>query len=51
MDLKQALDEKMLDSRVRDRLIAEGKLKEEEVKKYLDSLADDSDNLETSKLD
>ncbi len=44
MKLRLALEEKLLDVRVRDRLIAEGKITKEEVKKYLDSLADEAKN-------
>lgn len=44
MKLRLALEEKLLDVRVRDRLIAEGKITKEEVKKYLDGLADESNN-------
>ena len=47
MELKMALDEKMMDSRLRDRLIAEGKLKKEEVEKILKNLPDDATNLTT----
>lgn len=51
MQIKEALDEKLLDSRLRDRLLAEGKLSEEQLKKYLQSLEDDSNKLKTTKLD
>lgn len=44
MKLRLALEEKLMDVRVRDRLIAEGKITKEEVKKYLDSLADEVKN-------
>lgn len=44
MKLRIALEEKLVDVRVRDRLVAEGKLTKEELKKYLDSLPDDSQN-------
>jgi polyhydroxyalkanoate synthesis regulator phasin len=44
MKLRLALEEKLLDVRVRDRLIAEGKITKEEVKKYLDSLTDEAKN-------
>lgn len=56
MKLRLALEEKLLDVRVRDRLLAEGKITKEEVKKYLDSLSDDTktaiplDSEEASKL-
>lgn len=46
MKLKMALDEKLLDLRLRDRLIAEGKLTKAELDKYLASLNDDSANSE-----
>ncbi|MBA2403787.1 MAG: hypothetical protein H0V66_03370 [Bdellovibrionales bacterium] len=42
MKLRLALEEKLMDARLRDRLLAEGKISKEEVKKYLDSLVDDS---------
>ncbi len=42
MKLRLALEEKLLDVRVRDRLLAENKITKEEVKKYLDSLSDDA---------
>ncbi len=44
MKLRLALAEKLVDVRVRDRLVAEGKLSKEELKKYLDSLPDDGKN-------
>jgi polyhydroxyalkanoate synthesis regulator phasin len=44
MKLRLALEEKLLDVRLRDRLLAEGKITKEEVKKYLDRLADESKN-------
>jgi polyhydroxyalkanoate synthesis regulator phasin len=44
MKLRLALEEKLMDARLRDRLLAEGKISKEEVKKYLDSLADESKN-------
>ncbi len=44
MKLRLALEEKLLDVRVRDRLIAEGKITKEEVQKYLNSLADEANN-------
>lgn len=42
MKLRLALEEKLMDARVRDRLLAEGKISKEELKKYLDSLPDDA---------
>jgi len=44
MKLRLALEEKLLDVRVRDRLLAENKISKEEVKKYLDTLADETKN-------
>lgn len=44
MRLSRALEEKMMDVRLRDKLVAEGKLTKEEVKKYLDGIADDTKN-------
>ena len=44
MKLRLALEEKLLDVRVRDRLLAEGKISKEELKKYLDNLSDESKN-------
>lgn len=44
MKLRLALEEKLMDVRVRDRLMAEGKITKEEVKKYLDSLNDETTN-------
>ena len=44
MKLRLALEEKLLDVRVRDRLLAEGKITKEEMKKYIDTLADDAKN-------
>jgi polyhydroxyalkanoate synthesis regulator phasin len=44
MKLRLALEEKLLDVRVRDRLVAEGKISKEELKKYFDNLSDDTKN-------
>lgn len=44
MKLRIALEEKLMDVRVRDRLVAEGKITKEELKKYLDTLADETKN-------
>lgn len=44
MKLRLALEEKLLDIRVRDRLLAEGKITKEEMKKYIDTLPDDAKN-------
>jgi polyhydroxyalkanoate synthesis regulator phasin len=44
MKLRLALEEKLMDVRVRDRLVAEGKIPKDELKKYLDSLEDDTKN-------
>lgn len=45
MRLRRALQEKLLDVRLRDKLIAEGKISNEEVEKYLKDLPDDQDNM------
>ncbi len=44
MRLSRALQEKLMDVRLRDKLIAEGKVTKEEVKKYLDGMPDDTKN-------
>ncbi len=44
MRLSRALQEKLMDVRLRDKLIAEGKVTKEEVKKFLDSIADEAKN-------
>jgi hypothetical protein len=44
MRLSRALEEKLLDLRLRDKLVAEGKVTKEEVEKYLKSLPDDQAN-------
>jgi hypothetical protein len=44
MKLRLALEEKLLDVRVRDRLLSENKITKEEVKKFLDNLPDETTN-------
>lgn len=44
MRLSRALAEKLMDVRLRDKLIAEGKITKEEVKKYLDAMGDETKN-------
>lgn len=44
MKLRLALEEKLMDARLRDRLVAEGKVSKEAVKKYLDALPDEAKN-------
>ena len=44
MKLRLALEEKLLDIRLRDRLLAEGKITKEEVEKFLASISDDQAN-------
>jgi polyhydroxyalkanoate synthesis regulator phasin len=44
MKLRLALEEKLMDVRVRDRLVAEGKISKEELKKYLETLSDETTN-------
>ena len=42
MRLSQALKDKIMDLRLRDKLIYDGKITKEQVKQYLDSLSDDT---------
>ena len=42
MRLARALEEKLMDVRLRDKLIAEGKVTKEQVQTYLNSLEDSS---------
>lgn len=44
MRLSRALQEKLMDVRLRDKLLAEGKLTKEEVKKFLDATPDEGKN-------
>jgi Tfp pilus assembly protein PilO len=44
MKLRQALEEKQNDVRLRDRLAAEGKISKEEIQKMLKQLPDDAAN-------
>ena len=44
MRLSRALDEKLMDVRLRDKLVGEGKLSKEQVEKYLASLSDEQKN-------
>ena len=44
MRLSRALTEKLMDVRLRDKLLAEDKLSKEEVKKFLDSIPDEAKN-------
>ena len=44
MKLRLALEEKLMDARLRDRLVAEGKISKEAVQKYLDGLVDEAKN-------
>lgn len=46
MKLRLALDEKMMDVRLRDRLVAEGKISQKQVQDFLASLPDDEENCE-----
>ncbi|MBY0515764.1 MAG: hypothetical protein K2P81_02570 [Bacteriovoracaceae bacterium] len=43
MKLRQALEEKLLDVRLRDRLLAENKISKEEIEKMKKNLPDDAD--------
>ncbi|MBL7665868.1 MAG: hypothetical protein JNM93_12100 [Bacteriovoracaceae bacterium] len=44
MKLKMALDEKKLDLRLRDRLVAEGKVTQTELNKFFKDLKDETGN-------
>lgn len=46
MKLKLALEDKLMDTRLVDRFIAEGKISKAEYDKYLSGLADDEGNYE-----
>lgn len=41
MKLRLALEDKLMDSRIRDRLVAEGKISKKEVDAYLQNLAEE----------
>ena len=51
MLLKQALEDKLMDYRVRDRLLEEGKITKEELEKFLKGLPDDEKKFQESKID
>jgi polyhydroxyalkanoate synthesis regulator phasin len=44
MRLSRALEEKVMDVRLRDKLVAEGKLTKEQVASYLAAIPDETDN-------
>ena len=48
MRLSKALQDKMLDKRLRDKLVAEGKVTPAEVESFLNSLPDDAANMTTT---
>lgn len=45
MRLNKALEEKLNDVRLRDKLVADGKLTHAQVQEYLQSLPDDTSNI------
>ncbi len=49
MRLKKAIEDKLLDVRLRDRLLTEGKITQKEIDKYLEKLEDDEKNGEEVK--
>ncbi|MCT4641434.1 MAG: hypothetical protein N4A33_03995 [Bacteriovoracaceae bacterium] len=49
MELRIAMDEKMMDVRLRDRLLAEGKITKSQVDEYLKNLDDQTGNFESVK--
>jgi polyhydroxyalkanoate synthesis regulator phasin len=48
MLLSKALQEKTMDVRLQDKLLAEGKLTKEQIKKFLGGLPDDTKNMTTT---
>ncbi|MGI4993160.1 hypothetical protein ACRXCV_11045 [Halobacteriovorax sp. GFR7] len=48
MRLSRALQEKILDLRLRDKLIAEGKVTKAQVEEYLNGLTDEESNVTTT---
>lgn len=44
MRLSRALTEKLMDVRLRDKLLAEGKITKEEIKKFLETMPDETKN-------
>jgi hypothetical protein len=51
MILKEALNDKKFDLRLRDRLNSEGKISKEDIDAYLKSLEDSSDNADIEELE
>ena len=51
MSLSDALKDKKLDVRLRDKLVAQGRLSSDEVEKYYGSLTDDTDKMTVIKQD
>ncbi|MDA8793714.1 hypothetical protein N9N67_10725 [Bacteriovoracaceae bacterium] len=45
MRLRKALDEKLMDLRLRDRLVAEGKISAAEVEKFLSQIPDSTNEI------
>lgn len=50
MELKQALEDKIMDYRLRDRLLGEGKISKDEVDKYMKQLPDETANIKPAKV-
>ncbi|WP_372654946.1 hypothetical protein [Halobacteriovorax sp.] len=48
MRLSKALQDKELDKRLRDKLVAEGKLSKADVESFINSLPDDAANMTTT---
>ena len=51
MRLSRALKQKELDLRLRDKLVAEGKLSKNDVDKFLNDLSDDSSNMTAASVE
>lgn len=50
MLLKQALDDKLMDYRVRERLLQEGKITKEELEKFFSEMEDEEGNYESKEV-
>ena len=44
MKLRLALEDKLMDSRLRDRLLAEGKISKKDIEDYLNNLPEEDDS-------
>ncbi|MCB9091166.1 MAG: hypothetical protein H6621_11010 [Halobacteriovoraceae bacterium] len=51
MLLKKALEDKLMDYRIRDRLVDDGKITKEDVQKFLDDLKDEKSDVENTRIE